>query len=137
MFRCCSGRSASWWRLGFYFIALFGVAFLLVEPARAALSPGSCKLAMFSLPLPWIAAELGWVVAEYGRQPWIIDGVMPTFLGVSNVPASNVMLSLVGFVLFYSALALVDLVLIVKYVRIGPSAEPESSPKQPVQAAAN
>ena len=79
---------------------------------------------MFSLPLPWIAAELGWIVAEYGRQPWIIDGVLPTFLGVSNVPASNVVASLVGFVLFYTALAAIDLFLIVKYVRLGPEIEP-------------
>ena len=66
---------------------------------------------MCSLPLPWVAAELGWIVAEYGRQPWIIDGVMPTFLGVSNVPASNVAASLAAFVLFYSALAVVDVAL--------------------------
>jgi cytochrome d ubiquinol oxidase subunit I len=92
---------------------------------------------MYSLPLPWVAAELGWIVAEYGRQPWIIDGVLPTFLGVSKVPASNVVFSLLGFVLFYSVLALIDLVLIVKYVRIGPSAEHDGSIKQPVQAAAN
>ena len=53
---------------------------------------------MYSLPLPWVAAELGWIVAEYGRQPWIIDATMPTFLGVSNVPASNVAASLAAFV---------------------------------------
>ena len=41
-------------------------------------------IALLSLPLPWIAAELGWIVAEYGRQPWVIEGVLPTFLGVSS-----------------------------------------------------
>ena len=35
---------------------------------------------MLIVPLPWIAAELGWFVAENGRQPWTIDGVLPTFL---------------------------------------------------------
>ncbi len=39
--------------------------------------------------------------------------------------------------LFYSVLALIDLVLIVKYVRIGPSTEHDGSIKPPVQAAAN
>ena len=75
---------------------------------------------MYSLPLPWIAAELGWIVAEFGRQPWIIDGIMPTFVGVSNVAASNVIASLTAFLLFYTALAAVDLMLMIKYVRIGP-----------------
>ncbi len=110
--------------LGLYFIALFGVAFYLSSQRRCG-QPWFLRLAMFSLPLPWIAAELGWIVAEYGRQPWIIDGVMPTFLGVSNVPASNVALSLAAFVAFYSALAIVDLALIAKYVRLGPRGEAE------------
>ena len=112
--------------LGFYFIALFAVAFYLSSERRCG-KPWFLRMAMYSLPLPWVAAELGWIVAEYGRQPWIIDGAMPTFLGVSNVPASNVAASLAAFVLFYSALAIVDVGLIVKYVRIGPREEAEPS----------
>ncbi|HEY8261549.1 MAG TPA: cytochrome ubiquinol oxidase subunit I, partial [Methylosinus sp.] len=110
--------------LGFYFIFLFGAAFFVASRRRLRHNPWLLKLALYSLPLPWIAAELGWIVAEYGRQPWIIDGVLPTFLGVSNVPASNVLASLAGFVVFYSALAVVDVALIVKYVRLGPQTEP-------------
>jgi cytochrome d ubiquinol oxidase subunit I len=115
--------------LGFYFIALFGFAFYL-SCRRRCRKRWFLRIAMVSLPLPWIAAELGWIVAEYGRQPWIIDGVLPTFLGVSNVPASNVVASLVGFVLFYTVLAVVDLFLIAKYVRLGP----ESEPPQPIMS---
>jgi cytochrome d ubiquinol oxidase subunit I len=120
--------------LGFYFILLFAIAFYLASQRRCG-QPWFLRLVMFSLPLPWLAAELGWIVAEYGRQPWIIDGVLPTFLGVSNVPASNVVASLVGFVAFYSALALIDLFLIIKYVRLGPQPEFEGSRATPVQDA--
>jgi len=122
--------------LGFYFIVLFAAYFYLLSK-RTEIQPWFRRLAMYSLPLPWIAAELGWVVAEYGRQPWIIDGVLPTFLGVSDVPASNVLLSLLGFVLFYSVLALIDLVLIVKYVRIGPQTDNDRKSTPPVQASAH
>ena len=48
-------------------------------------------MALWSLPLPWIAAELGWFVAEVGRQPWVIEGVLPTFLAVSSLSAANVL----------------------------------------------
>ena len=68
----------------------------------------------------WLAAELGWVVAEYGRQPWVVEGVLPTFLGVSTTTTGNVWTSLAGFVLFYSTLAIVDVGLLVKYIRLGP-----------------
>jgi cytochrome d ubiquinol oxidase subunit I len=64
--------------------------------------------------------ELGWIVAEYGRQPWVVDGVLPTFLGVSRMSATNVWLSLVGFVVFYTALAVVDAFLLVRTIKSGP-----------------
>jgi cytochrome bd ubiquinol oxidase subunit I len=61
--------------------------------------------------LPWLAAELGWIVAEYGRQPRVVEGVLPTLLGVSSVSRGAIIGSLVGFVVFYSALAVIDVVL--------------------------
>jgi cytochrome d ubiquinol oxidase subunit I len=110
-------RTMVW--LGFYFILLFATAFYLASRHRLE-RRWFLRLALWSLPLPWVAAELGWIVAEYGRQPWIIDGVLPTFLGASNEPVGNVWFSLVGFVLFYSTLAVIDVTLMVKYVRLGP-----------------
>jgi cytochrome d ubiquinol oxidase subunit I len=106
--------------LGLYFILLFATAFWLAARRRFEHNPWFLRLAFLSLPLPWIAAEFGWIVAEYGRQPWAIDGVLPTFLGASPVPAGNVWLSLAGFVVFYSALAVVDLYLLVRTIRRGP-----------------
>jgi cytochrome d ubiquinol oxidase subunit I len=106
--------------LGFYFIALFAVAFYLSARRRLDRYKGLLRLCLWSLPLPWIAAELGWIVAEYGRQPWAIEGVLPTFLGASSIHVGQVLFSLIGFVLFYSTLAIVDVFLMVKYVKRGP-----------------
>jgi cytochrome bd ubiquinol oxidase subunit I len=105
--------------LGFYFIALF--AFVFWDASHRNFSRRwLLRLMLYSLPLPWIAAELGWIVAEYGRQPWAIDGVLPTFLAVSSVSGAQVLFTLTGFILFYSALLVVDVILMVKYVRMGP-----------------
>jgi cytochrome bd ubiquinol oxidase subunit I len=106
--------------LGLFFIALFATAFYLASRHRFDRHPWFLKLAFFSLPLPWVAVELGWIVAEYGRQPWVVDGVLPTFLGVSRMQVGNVWLSLAGFVVFYSALAAVDAFLLVRTIRRGP-----------------
>jgi cytochrome bd ubiquinol oxidase subunit I len=106
--------------LGLFFIALFATAFYLSSRHRFEQSQWFLRIAFFSLPLPWVAVELGWIVAEYGRQPWAIDGVLPTFLGVSRTSAGNVIASLSGFVLFYSALAAVELYLMVRTIRRGP-----------------
>ena len=115
--------------LGFLFIAVFAYAFWL--SARRALDRRRwfLWLAALILPAPWIASELGWFVAESGRQPWAIEGVLPTFLGQSSVAASDVWFSLIGFVLFYSALAVVEVYLMVRTIRLGPAlvAAPEGA----------
>ncbi len=107
--------------LGFFFIALFAYGFFQTMHRRYEARPGFLKLAVWSLPLPWIAAELGWFVAEHGRQPWAIEGVLPTFLAVSPIATANVVISLCGFVVFYTVLAVVDVFLLVKYIRLGPA----------------
>jgi cytochrome bd ubiquinol oxidase subunit I len=105
---------------GFFFIFLFAVGFYLVTKRRLAHARWYQHLAFWALPLPWVAAELGWFVAEYGRQPWVVQGVLPTFLGASSVAKSDVLISLSGFVLFYTVLAIVEIYLMVKYIRLGP-----------------
>lgn len=109
---------------GFWFIALFATAFWLSAKRRLGRYRWFLWVALLSLPLPWLAGELGWIVAEYGRQPWVIEGVLPTALGVSSTDAGNVLFSLLGFALFYSALLVVDFYLLVKYIRLGPEEAP-------------
>jgi cytochrome d ubiquinol oxidase subunit I len=106
--------------LGLWFIALFAASFWFSAKRQLDRYRPYLWAAFLTLPLPWIAAELGWIVAEYGRQPWVIVGVLPTALGVSSTAAGNVLFSLLGFALFYSALLCVDLYLLVKYIRLGP-----------------
>ncbi len=106
--------------LGFLFIAMFGFAFWLSAVQRLERYKWFLRAAFLALPLPWIAVELGWIVAEYGRQPWAIEGVLPTFLGVSATASSNVVASLAGFVVFYTALAIVDGFLMARMIRLGP-----------------
>ncbi len=106
--------------IGMALIALFALAFWLAARRRLERYRWFLWLAAFSLPLPWISSELGWIVAEYGRQPWAIEGVLPTFLANSSVAAANVWFSLIGFVAFYTALAIVDVFLMVRTIRVGP-----------------
>jgi cytochrome d ubiquinol oxidase subunit I len=78
-------------------------------------------LCVISLPLPWIAIEAGWLVAEYGRQPWAIGEILPTFLAVSSLTYSEVLTSLIAFTVYYSILLIIEVYLMQKFVRLGPS----------------
>jgi cytochrome d ubiquinol oxidase subunit I len=109
--------------LAFLFLATFVLAFWYCAQ-RSLLKPNCrwfLRWAVWAIPLPWIAAELGWIVAEVGRQPWTIAGVLPTSLSASSLAPGDVMLSLAGFVLFYTALFVIEIALMFKYARLGPS----------------
>jgi len=107
--------------LGLLFLFIFSSSFYFLIRKQLAPQRWLLRLALFSIPLPWIAAELGWIVAEYGRQPWTIAGILPTHLSASTLPASNLYFSLIGFVVFYTFLLVVEMMLMVKYARLGPS----------------
>ena len=79
------------------------------------------RLALYCLPLPWIASEMGWIVAEYGRQPWSIAEILPTYLSASSRSAGELYLSLAGFIGFYTLLLVIELFLMLKYARLGSS----------------
>ncbi len=104
---------------GFFFILLFAVGFYL-SAKRILEKRWYLYAALWSLPLPWIAAESGWFVAEHGRQPWVVEGVLPTFLGTSSLQTHDLVISLTGFGLFYTVLAVIEIYLMIKYIRLGP-----------------
>lgn len=104
---------------GMYFILLFMIGFYL-SAKRQLNTRWFLWMALLSLPLPWIASEVGWFVAEHGRQPWAIEGILPTFLGASALSTQDIWISLAGFVLFYTVLAIVEFYLMAKYIRLGP-----------------
>ncbi|TWG55310.1 cytochrome ubiquinol oxidase subunit I [Aminobacter sp. J44] len=113
--------------LGFFFIALMAVFFYLSARRRLDRYPFLLRVAVFSIPLPWIAAELGWIVAEFGRQPWIIEGVLPTAAAVSNLGAATVLATIAGFVLIYTVLFIIEMALMIRAIRHGP--EPDDEPE--------
>ncbi|TMV89316.1 cytochrome bd-I ubiquinol oxidase subunit CydA [Thioclava sp. BHET1] len=84
-------------------------------------------LAVWMIPAPWIAAEMGWFVSEFGRQPWTVDGVLPTALSVSRLSITDVSLTLAGFVLFYTVLFIIEMSLMLKYIRKGPFQDVEET----------
>ena len=107
--------------LGFLMLILFGICLWHTVKGKFTENKWLLRWAVLMLPAPWIAIEVGWFVAEYGRQPWTIYGMLPTHFSVSNISVTNVYLSLAGFVLFYTFLLIVEMYLMIKYVKKGPA----------------
>ena len=115
--------------IGFLMIGLFGTAFVLCT-LRKHETRWFLRLAVLAIPLPWIAIEFGWILAEVGRQPWAVDGVLPTFLGASSLTVAQLWTTIIGFTLLYGALAVVEVGLILRAIKKGPFAghDDETSP---------
>lgn len=113
--------------LGLFFIVLMATFFYLSARRKLDHYPWLLLVATFSIPLPWIAAELGWIVAEFGRQPWIIEGVLPTAAAVSSLSATTVLITLMGFVAIYTVLFIIEMGLMIRAIRAGP--EPDDEPE--------
>ncbi|TQS72867.1 cytochrome bd-I ubiquinol oxidase subunit CydA [Rhodobacteraceae bacterium] len=106
--------------IGFLLIATMGYMFYRSSFKGMTYPRPMLRLALWMLPAPWIAAEMGWFVAEFGRQPWTVDGVLPTAMSVSALSATELLITIAGFVLFYTVLFIIEMGLMLKYIRKGP-----------------
>ncbi|MCK9512158.1 MAG: cytochrome ubiquinol oxidase subunit I [Pigmentiphaga sp.] len=116
--------------LGVFFILLMAVFFYLSARRRLDRHRWLLKVALWSIPLPWIAVEMGWFVAEFGRQPWVIEGVLPTAAAVSDLGIRTVLFTIVGFVALYTVLLVIEIKLLLRAIRKGP--EPDTAPDAPL-----
>ncbi len=108
--------------LGFWMLLIFLYALYQSSRNQIGTKPWFSKLVLLSLPAPWICVETGWFVAEYGRQPWTIGEVLPTYLSASSLGTWDVIGSLAGFIVLYTVLLIAEVYLMQKYIRKGPGA---------------
>src|SRR5664280_1614578 len=109
--------------MGLGFLTMLIGAFMLWTTRKGAMpKPGKLWTAMmWGLPLlPLFANSFGWIFTEMGRQPWIVAGVMPTAFAVSpTVSVGDVWFSMIVYTLVYGVLAVVEVGLMLRYIRKG------------------
>jgi cytochrome d ubiquinol oxidase subunit I len=105
---------------GFIMLAIFVFA-VIASSIRKCRQNWLLRASLFMMPLPWIASEMGWFVAEFGRQPWTIAEILPTFLSASSLTELDVYLSLAGYIGLYTVFLIIEVFLMLKYIKLGPS----------------
>jgi cytochrome d ubiquinol oxidase subunit I len=106
--------------VGFFFIAFFIYWFYQASRRRLERHRWALIAAVAALPLPWVGVEVGWIVAEYGRQPWVVEGVLPTFYAASGLHVWDLAISLAFFLLLYTTLIVIMVILMVRVIKAGP-----------------
>jgi cytochrome d ubiquinol oxidase subunit I len=106
--------------LGFYFLLFFALSLILVYRGNIERRKGFQRLALFTIPLAYLATMLGWTVSEMGRQPWVIQDLMPTFAAVSRLDANTVRVTFWLFLVVFTALLIAEVKIMTKQIKIGP-----------------
>jgi cytochrome bd ubiquinol oxidase subunit I len=97
----------------------------LMKHRRIPTSKWFYRIAVLSVATPFLANSMGWIFTEMGRQPWVVYGVMTTADGVSGTSLASALISLIVFTLLYGVLAVVNLRLMLRYIRGGPDPLPD------------
>jgi cytochrome d ubiquinol oxidase subunit I len=106
--------------LGFFFILVCMLALYLLFMDRLARNRWFLWLMLLCIPLVYISSEAGWVTAEMGRQPWIIQDLMPVSIGVSRISAGSVMTTFVLFAILFTALLAAEVSIMIRQIKNGP-----------------
>jgi cytochrome d ubiquinol oxidase subunit I len=79
--------------------------------------------ALLSIPLVYIAGQAGWIVAECGRQPWVIEGLLPVKAAVSSVSVAAVQTTFFVFVAIFTLFLVIELRILTNAIKKGPEIE--------------
>ena len=77
-------------------------------------------MALWSIPLVYLAGQAGWIVAEVGRQPWVIEGLLPTKAAVSSVSVGAVQTTFFLFVAIFTLFLAIEIRILLKAIKHGP-----------------
>ena len=106
--------------LGGYFIVFFILIMFYSLKKNIETKKILLRLAVWSIPLGFLAAELGWIVAEVGRQPWTIQDLLPTMVSTSHLSTSTVQITFWLFVVLFTALFITEAKIMIYQIKKGP-----------------
>ncbi len=105
--------------LGSGLMLLFMVAWWLNRKDKMTDFKWLSWLFVAAIPVAYIVSQAGWVTAEVGRQPWVIEGIMPTFAAISNVSAGSVKFTFILFCLLFTTLLIAEIGIMIKQIKRG------------------
>jgi cytochrome bd ubiquinol oxidase subunit I len=116
--------------LGTIFLAIMGLALLLLWRHRLFQTRWMLWVLMLATPFPFIANTAGWFTTELGRQPWVVFGLLRTVHGSSPILSTgNIIFTLLGFAGMYLLLGLLYVLLVVYEALRGPTTRPAEGEK--------
>jgi len=106
--------------LGIYFILLFIIVLFFLAFNKLDGKRWLLRLSLWTIPLAYIASQAGWIVAEMGRQPWVIQDLMPTMAAASKINPNSVVITFWLFAAIFTILLIAEVMIMLRQIKIGP-----------------
>ena len=106
--------------LGFFFILVFSLALYYLFNDTLVKKRWFLWISLCSILLPYVAGESGWILAEMGRQPWIIQDLMPLSSAVSRLETGSVITTFFMFAVLFTVLLFAEISIMIKQIKLGP-----------------
>ncbi|HBG86672.1 MAG: cytochrome ubiquinol oxidase subunit I [Bacteroidales bacterium] len=111
--------------LGGYFLLLFAMVLYLVLKNKLHNKIWLLWICVWTIPLAYVASQSGWIVAEVGRQPWVIQDLMPTMKAVTHIDTTSVMITFFLFTFVFIGLFIAEVRIMLKQIKVGPKKREE------------
>ncbi|MBQ1222248.1 MAG: cytochrome ubiquinol oxidase subunit I [Alistipes sp.] len=111
--------------LGGFLLLLMAAVLWLERRGRLSEMRWVQWVALWSIPLVYLAGQAGWIVAEVGRQPWVIEGLLPVKAAVSSVSVGAVQTTFWLFVAIFTLFLVIEMRILIKAIKQGPNVELE------------
>ena len=105
--------------LGGYFLLFFILILVLSYKEKLQNLKWVLWIAVLTIPLGYVCLESGWIVAEMGRQPWVIQDIMPTFAAISNIEVASVQTTFWMFAVLFTVLLIAEVGIMLKQIKKG------------------
>ncbi len=103
--------------LGFLFVLVFIVVLYFLLKKDIAKAKWLNHIAIWMIPLAYVASQAGWMVAEFGRQPWVVQDLMPTLSAVSNINHKSVITTFIIFALTFTTLLIAEIKIMITQIK--------------------
>ncbi len=105
--------------LGTWFLALFFLTLYFSMVEKIAKQKLLLWAGLFSIPLGYLAGEVGWIVAEVGRQPWAIQGMLPTGIVASQLDSASAAITISLFAVLFTVLLIAEVKIMLTQIKLG------------------
>jgi cytochrome d ubiquinol oxidase subunit I len=105
--------------VGIFFILFF--LYLIVANAKGWLPKQKwvLRLGVFSVLMAYVGGQAGWIVAEVGRQPWVIQDIMPSYAAISSIEVGAVQTTFFMFAILFTVLLVAEIGIMIRQIKKG------------------